>query len=102
MNPLFRTTVITVIALGLALAGLVAFLPTPAGAPTGDGRQTTGANPKPDEMAAAARRVIDNVRWFDGERLRPPAAITLADGRIASIDAPGVGRTMPSAWTPRA
>jgi len=89
MNPLSRTAVITAVALALALAGLVAFLPTPTVAPTGDGRQA--ADTDADETAAATRRVIDNVRWFDGERMRPPAAITLAAGRIASIDTPGGG-----------
>ncbi|MEL7374566.1 MAG: hypothetical protein AAGJ36_08910, partial [Pseudomonadota bacterium] len=67
-----KTTAITAAAIAAAFVGLIVVLPTPAPPPELDGAL-----------------VIDNVRYFDGEAMQGPAAIIVANGKIAAIDDPG-------------
>ncbi|MEO0615133.1 MAG: amidohydrolase family protein [Pseudomonadota bacterium] len=67
-----KTTAITVAAVAAAFVALMFVLPTPQPAPDLDGAL-----------------VIDNVRYFDGEAMQGPAAITVADGQIVAIDDAG-------------
>lgn len=73
MSHLARTTTVTFVALAIVLGLLLVFLP--ASPPAADGQAL----------------VIDNAHWFDGERMQPPAAVVVRDGRIAAIEAPGAG-----------
>ncbi|MEO1319625.1 MAG: amidohydrolase family protein [Pseudomonadota bacterium] len=67
-----KTTAITIAAIAAAFVGLVVVLPTPAPTPVLD-----------DAL------IIDNVRYFDGEAMQGPAAITVANGKIVAISDPG-------------
>ena len=83
MNRLSRTSLVTFAALAVVLALLLLLLPAPP--------RTADDAAKGETPAAGVALVIDNARWFDGERMRPPAAVVIRDGRIAAIEAPGGG-----------
>jgi imidazolonepropionase-like amidohydrolase len=69
-----RTASLAIAAVFAALVVVFVLLPTPVPLP-----------PATDVL------VIDNVRYFDGERLDGPAAITIRNGRVDAIDEPGSG-----------
>ncbi|MEO0425766.1 MAG: metal-dependent hydrolase, partial [Pseudomonadota bacterium] len=71
---LVRNLALTVTGISLSFIALILLLPTPSDTPP--------ANP--------TALILDDVRYFDGERLVGPTRIVIADGRIVAIspDAP--------------
>jgi hypothetical protein len=70
MSHLARTTTLTFMALAVTLALMLAFLPTSP--PAADGQAL----------------VIDNARWFDGDRMQPTSAVVIRNVRPLGDEAP--------------